>query len=185
MKINTKGNDLEEPEVILAKDAENEVIMKIMTSNEKSDDREKNLIQFSQKLLSDIAREKEISQGVFFIAEKNDGKSVLRYLSGYAHQLPESGNEIIEFGEGFPGQVAKDSKLVIINDIPEGYMSIESGLGKGSPVSLILFPVKHNDTVLAVIELASFHRFTQEDEKFFEQLTPSIAEQIILHINKS
>jgi len=39
--------------------------------------------------------------------------------------------------------------------------------------------------VLAVIELASFHRFTQEDEKFFEQLTPSIAEQIILHINKS
>ena len=103
MKINTKGNDLEEPEVILAKDAENEVIMKIMTSNEKSDDREKNLIQFSQKLLSDIAREKEISQGVFFIAEKNDGKSVLRYLSGYAHQLPESGNEIIEFGEGFPG----------------------------------------------------------------------------------
>jgi len=185
MKINTKGNDLEEPEVILAKDAENEVIMKIMTSNEKSDDREKNLIQFSQKLLSDIAREKEISQGVFFIAEKNDGKSVLRYLSGYAHQLPESGNEIIEFGEGFPGQVAKDSKLVIINDIPEGYMSIESGLGKASPVSLILFPVRHNNAVLAVIELASFHKFTPEDEQFFEQLTPFIAEQIILHINKS
>ena len=185
MKINPKGNDLEETGLLIVKDIENEVIMKSQTSIEKSDDHEKNLFLFSQKLLSYIAREKEISQGVFFIAEKNDDKQVLRYLSGYAHQLPEPANEIIEFGEGFPGQVAKDGKLVIINDIPDGYMSIESGLGKGSPVSLILFPVNHNGAVLAVIELASFHKFTPEDEQFFEQLTPFIAEQIILHINKS
>ena len=46
----------------------NEVIMKIMTSNEKSDDREKNLIQFSQKLLSDIAREKGFPEVVTFLA---------------------------------------------------------------------------------------------------------------------
>jgi putative methionine-R-sulfoxide reductase with GAF domain len=185
MKINPAGNDLEKPETLPVTDVENEVIMKIKTSIGKSDDCEKNLLKFSQKLLSHIAREKEISQGVFFIAEKNNDKPVLRYLSGYAHQLPESGDEIIEFGEGFPGQVAKDSKLVVINEIPEGYMSIESGLGKGSPVSLIVFPVNHNGSVLAVIELASFHKFTPEDEQFFEQLSPSIAEQILIHINKS
>ena len=185
MKINTKGNDSEESEVLPAKDAENDIAMGVHASIENGYNSDKNLIKFSQKVLSDIARDKEISQGVFFIAEKNDGKPFLRYLSGYAHQLPESGNEIIEFGEGFPGQVAKDSKLVIINDIPDGYMSIESGLGKGSPVSLILFPVNHNGAVLAVIELASFHKFMPEDEQFFEQLAPSIAEQILLHINKS
>jgi GAF domain-containing protein len=151
----------------------------------KSLDPKMSLQQFSGKLLSFLAVEKEISQAVFFIAEMKNGNPVLRLISAYAHHSPEDNDKTIEFGEGFPGQAAKDGKMVIINDIPEGYMSIESGLGKSSPVSLIIFPVKHNDKVLAVIELASFHKFTQKDEQFFEELSPAIAEQILLSVDKN
>lgn len=136
------------------------------------------LKQYSSKLLSHIAKVKEISQGAFFISDLKDGKPVIKFLTGYAISDPENGSEILDLGEGFPGQVAKDGSMMNICDIPQGYLSIESGLGKSSPVSLILFPVKHNDQVLAVIELASFHKFTQEDEIFFRTISPVIAEQI-------
>jgi len=137
-----------------------------------------NLNQYSLDLLSHLAKVKEISQGAFFVSEVKDKKPVIKYLAGYATSDPENNSEIFELGEGFPGQVAKDGTLINISDIPQGYLSIESGLGKSAPVSLIIFPVKHNDKVLAVIELASFHKFTQEDEIFFRAISPSIAEQI-------
>jgi putative methionine-R-sulfoxide reductase with GAF domain len=188
LKISQVGNDVKsdgEPGMVLTKETNNSGNEGSLVFIKKSASQGKNLLQFSKKVLSFLAREKEISQGIFYIAEKKKGKPVLKYLSGYAHQNPEAENEVIEFGEGFPGQVAKDGKPVIINDIPEGYMSIESGLGKGSPASLIIVPVKSDDNVLAVIEMASFHKFTSEDMQFFDQITPAIAEQILLIVNKS
>jgi putative methionine-R-sulfoxide reductase with GAF domain len=142
-------------------------------------------LHFSRKLLSLLAKEKEISQGVFFITDKKEGKSVLRFLSGYAFENPDTENLEIEFGEGFPGQVAKDGKLINISEVPDGYISIVSGLGKASPASIIIFPVINENEVLAVIELASFHKFTAEDENFFLEISASVADRLInLSMNK-
>lgn len=136
------------------------------------------LPQYSLKCLSHLARIKEISQGAFFVADEKGGKPVIRFVSGYASKDPEGLENILEIGKGLPGQVARDGKLINITNIPEGYLIIESGLGKASPLSLLIFPVKHNDSVIAVIELSSFHKFTEEDEQFFKAISPSIAEQI-------
>ena len=163
-------------DVDIAEDVSNQLIDVFKKKNEYHGI---SLIEYSLKLLSLLSNEKEISQGAFFISDLKDGKSVLRFLSGYAAQSTDSYDNILEFGEGFPGQVAKDSRMINISNIPEGYLSIESGLGKSSQVSLIIFPVKHNDKVIAVIELASFHKFTRDDESFFSEISPAIAEQIL------
>ncbi len=136
-------------------------------------------VQFAQKLLSLLAKEKEISQGIFFIAVNKKGKHVLKFLSGYAYENPDMENQEIEFGDGFTGQVAKDARLMNISEVPEGYISIVSGLGKATPASILIFPVVNGNEVLAVIELASFHRFTDEDENFFIEISSSIADQLI------
>lgn len=165
--------------------AEDERHKMVESFTKKSDYQGKSIMQFSLRLLSLLAKEKEISQGAFFIAGLKDGKQILRFLSGYASKNPENNEDILEFGEGFPGQVAKDGKMINISNIPEGYISIESGLGNASPSSLLIFPVKDNEKVLAVIELASFHKFTTEDELFFEEISPVIAEKINSCISKS
>lgn len=81
--------------------------------------------------------------------------------------------------EGLPGQVAVSGDLINISDIPGDYFMIESGLGKGKPASLIIFPVKHENKVIAIIELSSFCTFTADDQSFFMEISPSIAEQIM------
>jgi GAF domain-containing protein len=139
----------------------------------------KSVVQYSIKCLSQLAKDKEISQGAFFLADEKDGRRVIRFISGFASPDPSEMKDILELGEGFPGQVARDGRMMVLSDIPAGYFTIESGLGKAAPVSLILFPVKHQDNVLAVIELASFQKFSEDDEHYFYQISDSIAQQIL------
>lgn len=135
------------------------------------------VMECASEWLSQFAREKEISRGAFFVTESGNGKDVIRLVSSFAS--PESGDEgiILEIGEGLPGQVAKDGRMMVITDIPGEYF-ITSGLGKSLPVSLIVFPVKNEEKVLGVIELASFHKFSDKDMHYFTEASQSIAENI-------
>jgi putative methionine-R-sulfoxide reductase with GAF domain len=136
------------------------------------------MLAYSRRMLSLLAKEKEISQGIFYIADHSDNRQILKILSAYAYDSTDTGDRTFEFGEGFPGQVAKDRNLINISEVPEGYISIISGLGKANPASLIIFPVIHDDKVLAVIELASFQRFTEEDEDFLTRFSKTVAERM-------
>jgi len=127
-------------------------------------------LEFSKNLLSFLAKEKELSQGIFFTAIKKNDKDVLKYLAGYAFDKEDTEDIEIEFGEGFTGQVASDGKLMNISDVPDGYLSIVSGLGKAKPASVIIVPLIYLRNVIAVIELASFHRFTAQDETYFKEV---------------
>jgi putative methionine-R-sulfoxide reductase with GAF domain len=136
------------------------------------------LAVYSRRMLSLLAKEKEICQGIFYITEEVDNKKILKIVSAYAFDSTNTGDRVFEFGEGFPGQVAKDGVLINISEVPDGYISIVSGLGSSNPASMIIFPVIYEDKVLAVIELASFHKFTEEDEIFLTKFSRNVAEKI-------
>lgn len=135
------------------------------------------LVKCASEWLSEFAREKEISRGAFFVNESQNGKNIIRLVSSFAS--PESNDEgiILEVGEGLPGQVAKDGRMMVITDIPGEYF-ITSGLGKSLPVSLVVFPVKSKEKVLGVFELASFRKFSNSDMNYFSEASHSIAVNI-------
>ena len=56
----------------------------------------------------------------------------------------------------------------------KNYIKIGSGLGKASPVNLIVLPVLFEKEIKAVIELASFDTFSETHLDFLSQLTESI-----------
>jgi len=141
------------------------------------------LSEFGQKVLSHIAKEKEILQGVFLRCEVDGGVEKLKFLAGYACIKLETEEHEFLIGEGLPGQVAKEGKILNLKAVPEGYITVRTGLGQASPNSLIIFPVKTGDRILGVIELASFHEFTEEDEKFFSTLADLIVDQMLVFIN--
>ena len=59
--------------------------------------------------------------------------------------------------EGLLGQVAANGRPMIVNDVPEGYLTIGSALGRDRPRHLIIAPVHADETVNGVIELGFFH----------------------------
>jgi len=152
---------------------------RLMDWRSRMDTAPKNLKEFSKSLLSLLSKEMDLCQGAFFLADKKKKIQVIRFVAGYAYHIPESENIEFEFGEGLSGQVAQDGKLLNIKSVPEGYITVLSGLGEASPTSMIIIPVKNGNQVIAVIELASFHPFTQTDEDFIKSVSPIIGKKII------
>ena len=142
-----------------------------------------NIVEFGQRVLTYIAKEKEILQGVFLMSKMDSDVVKLKFLAGYACLKVYSEDEEFLLGEGLPGQVAKDGKILNLKAVPEGYITIRTGLGQASPNSLIIFPVKIENKLLGVIELASFHEFSTEDEEFFSSLSELIAGQMLVFLN--
>ena len=58
--------------------------------------------------------------------------------------------------------------------MPDDYVQISSGLGEAPPRNIVVLPVLFEGEVKAVIELASFHRFSDIHLTFLDQLTESI-----------
>jgi len=133
-----------------------------------------------EKVLWKVANDLEAVQGAIFLTKQKDAEmKKIELLAGYAYYLPESKVLTYEFGEGLAGQVAKDGRLVNISSIPEGYISVISGLGNSSPTNLILVPIKNEqEEVLGVIEIASFRGFDQKDELFLKEVALLLAKEI-------
>jgi putative methionine-R-sulfoxide reductase with GAF domain len=126
-----------------------------------------------------ICKQLEAGQGAFYVAKEENAKRVVELHSGYALNIGESKVLRYEFGEGLVGQVAATGNHLYIDDVPEGYITILSGLGNASPKYLLLIPVKVKEKVAGVIEIASFTRVTEDQKKFVEESAQLIGEKIL------
>jgi signal transduction histidine kinase/CheY-like chemotaxis protein len=98
----------------------------------------------------------------------------LRLLATYGYKARKSISNRFKVGEGIVGQAALERKSIVITEAPEDYIRITSGLGEAAPTSIIVIPILFEDSVMAVMELASFKPFSDVQETFLEQLSESI-----------
>ncbi len=84
----------------------------------------------------------------------------------------------MNLGEGLVGNCALEKQTMHLTEIPDNYIQITSGLGGSEPHSLLLIPMKMEDEVLGVIEIASFNEFEKYQIGFLEQASLSIASSL-------
>lgn len=110
------------------------------------------------------------SCGVFYMKQGAGDRQRLKRLAGYADNRQEIGFESFLYGEGLVGQCAFENRTIMLTDIPEHYIQIISGTGKASPSNLIIMPVEYEGHVVAVIELASFTKFSKAQQTLLQQV---------------
>ncbi len=148
-------------------------------------EKEKDAKKKAELLLSLLSKKLESSQAAVYKAGKAEGKNIISLFASYAFVLPESQTISYEFGEGLAGQVAKEKRLINISDVPEGYISILSGLGESKPAHLVICPIQKEDQLVGVAEIASFKAFSKHDEKLIAKAFEMIAESLIAANQKS
>jgi signal transduction histidine kinase/CheY-like chemotaxis protein len=100
---------------------------------------------------------------------------LLKLISTYAYRERKHLANRFHLGEGLVGQCALEKERILLTHVPEDYIKISSGLGEATPLNAVVLPVLFEGQVTAVIELASFHKFSDIHLSFFDQLTESIA----------
>ncbi len=135
---------------------------------------QKDLLAVGKLILSELAPVVNAQQGVFYVMGTTTEQPVLKLLASYAYKERKHLDNVFKLGEGLVGQCALEKEKIVINTAPPYYIRITSGLGESAPHNIIVIPVIFEGQVKAVMELASFDKFSPMHLTFLDQLTESI-----------
>ncbi|MFN6472849.1 MAG: HAMP domain-containing protein [Nostoc sp. SerVER01] len=178
-------------EVAILKDNINQMIANLRETTQKNTEQDwlkTNLAKFTRMLqgqrdletvskliLSELAPLVGAQHGVFYLMDAGDNSTYLKLISSYAYRERKHLANRFYMGEGLVGQCALEKERILLTEVPNDYIKIGSGLGEATPLNAVVLPVLFEGQVTAVIELASFRRFSEIHLTFFDQLTESIA----------
>ncbi len=135
---------------------------------------QKDLVAFSKLVLSELAPLVGAQHGVFYLSDADGDKTVMKMFASYAFRERKGIANRFELGEGLVGQCALEKERILITEVPNNYIKINSGLGEATPLNIVVLPVLFEGEVKAVCELASFQSFSTIHLALLDQLTESI-----------
>ena len=121
--------------------------------------------------------------GLFLLNDDKNDEPHLELVSSFAFNRKKAKKKTILIGEGLVGNCVVEKHSVYLKEIPEDYIEITSGLGDSPPRSLLIVPLKLEDNVFGVVEIASFHEFLPHHIEFVEKIGESIASLSLIHIS--
>ncbi|MGM7724121.1 response regulator [Metabacillus sp. Hm71] len=128
----------------------------------------------AEQLLAKLVPMVGASYGAFYVKEIEDCHPYLKRTAGYALSHENKRFERFGFGEGLVGQCAVEKRPILLNEVPDQYIKVHSGIGEGSPKNIMILPVQFEGDVLAVIEIASFESFSPSQVKLLEEVNSHI-----------
>jgi GAF domain-containing protein len=143
-------------------------------------DNKNDFTALSDKVLSKLVKYIGANFGVLYMLnqfETNDPYLELISDYGCSNETREQKSKIYT-NTGMLGAAFTENRVMIINDIPENYIKIKSGLGESKPKSLIIIPLSIEDNVFGMLEIASFKSFTDLETEFVKRIALNIAAQL-------
>lgn len=147
--------------------------VEVLRSNKKIDalvhDITKNLVSLLQA-----------NQGAIFVLNDSEtGEQHLEMMACYAFNRTKFLTKKIAIGEGLIGQTFLERQTIYLNEVPDDFVRITSGLGEANPRNLLIAPLKVNEDVVGIVELASFKTFQPHEIAFVEKIGENIAHTIL------
>ncbi|MEM8569072.1 MAG: GAF domain-containing protein [Bacteroidota bacterium] len=134
----------------------------------------------SDQLLKQLVTYTASNQGaIYHVTERN----TLRRMATYAYERKRFVDQEIEMGQGLVGQAILEKDSIYMNDIPDQYVKITSGLGFATPKNILIVPLKVKDQVVGAIELAAFSVYKTHEISFIEKVSENIANLILTKAN--
>ena len=135
---------------------------------------QKDLESVSRLIMSELTPLVSAHHGAFFIMDNAATSALLKLIASYAYRARKHIANHFAPGEGLVGQAALEKQPILLQNVPDDYIQITSGLGEAPPRNIIVLPILFEGEVKAVIELASFLPFSQIHQTFLDQLSESI-----------
>ena len=139
-----------------------------------------NINNLSDEIVSNLVKYMKANQGALFVVESpgEDEEDYLTLTACYAWDKKKFLEQKVYEGDGLTGQAWMEKDIVYVTDVPDNFVSITSGLGEANPNCVLIVPLKVNDQVYGIVELASFNEIKDFEIDFVEKIAESIASTI-------
>lgn len=137
------------------------------------------LKSLSDSILQNLVSYLRANQGALFLVNDDDPNDIhLELTACYAYERKKFLEKKLRLGEGLAGQVVLEKATIYMTQIPEDFVKITSGLGEATPRNILIVPLKLDEQVYGVVEIASFNVLKSYQIDFVEKLGESIASTI-------
>ncbi|MBC7923389.1 MAG: CHASE3 domain-containing protein [Ferruginibacter sp.] len=132
----------------------------------------------SNQIVAFLTKYLQAQQGSLFLLREEE-EPCLELAACYAFERKKHLTKRVAIGQGLVGQTYLERSPILLTELPPGYISITSGLGDATPGCLVLVPMKYNEKVEAIIEIASFHRLEAYQVEWLEKVGEITASTLV------
>ncbi|MGX9220580.1 response regulator [Massilia varians] len=105
----------------------------------------------------------------------NGEDGVLRRIGAYGFAFDKADDaQVIMPGHSLASRAAIEGRLLVLQDLPDGYIKVASSLGDAPPRELVISPVHNHGKIKGVIEIGFLHPVTARDREFMELIAPAV-----------
>ncbi len=138
-----------------------------------------NMEDLSYLIIKNLVHHMKANQGAFFVINNDNKNNIfIELVSAFAYKRRKQLDKNLKLNEGLVGICVAEGKTTYLTELPDDYINITSGLGDASPNSLLIVPLKLNDEIYGVVEIASFDKFEKFEIDFVEKIGENIASKI-------
>lgn len=136
--------------------------------------------ELTEAVVKFLTKYLDAQQGSLFLltVTEEETEPYLLLSACYAFDKKKFVEKRIEIGSGLVGQVYLEGTTTMLAQLPQGYTNIISGLGHATPTCLAIIPMKYNQKVESVFELAGFNKFEDYQLQFLEKAGEFVASAI-------
>ena len=131
---------------------------------------DKSVSTLTNDILENIIEHTDAQVAAFYLLEEDR----LLHITGSYALVDEQRKEMLKAGEGLAGQALKSEKMILLNDIPEGELTISYAVGNTRPRNIVAVPVIRDRMVVGVMEFGSLNIFTPLQLEFFTSISGNI-----------
>lgn len=138
------------------------------------------LSKLTDEIILGLVKYLKANQGAIYIVDDQDSteEPTMSMKACYAWDKKKYLNHQIYKGEGLAGQAWQEGDTIYLTEVPQNYVRITSGLGDANPTSVLIVPLKVNEQIFGVVEIASFTDFKDFEVEFVQKIAESIASTI-------
>ncbi|MBX2962900.1 MAG: GAF domain-containing protein [Cyclobacteriaceae bacterium] len=137
------------------------------------------LEMLAEEIVTNLVKYLKANQGALYIMDDEVGdEPTMSMKACYAWDKKKFTDHKIHKGEGLAGQSWQEGDTIYLTEVPQNYIKISSGLGDANPTSILIVPLKVNEQIFGVVEIASFDTFADYEMEFVQKIAESIASTI-------
>ncbi|GAB3821036.1 response regulator [Pontibacter rugosus] len=137
------------------------------------------LERVSEKVISFMCNYTGSEAGVLYL--HNEGGK-LDAAASYGVQYSTHQLDSHKVGVGVVGQAVSERQIKLLENIPDSYLKIKTGLSESDPANIIILPLQFTENMVGAIELCSRRSYSELEQRFFEAASERVA--VMVHTLK-